>query len=445
MSKSEEHSAVHIKELHRKFIAPSVEAGFDVVLVKGSGTKLWDVQGKEYIDCLSGVGVLNVGHCHPKVVGAVREQITQLTHVTTMYFTEPMVKLAEKLSEIAPMERGKVKKSFFVSSGTEANEHAITLAKKYTKRPEILSLQGAFHGRGGITMSITGIGAWRAGLGPFMPGTLQAPSYHCYRCSLGYEKVGPPECGYACARYIESMLRTQFSLPPAVFVAEPIQGVAAVPAPPDYFKVVKEILDKYGILLLCDEVQTGFGRTGKMFGIEHYGVEPDIISMAKGMGGGFPIGAYTAKSEVADSFEGPDFSTFGGNPVSCRAALANIEVIEEENLVENAGRVGDKVLARFQEFSGRSRIMDDVQGRGLMITMEIVENKLTRKPADPELVMQITRKCADEGILIGKGGQFQNRLRISPPLSMKQQEADHVVEVMEEAISSMEGAIFRAS
>lgn len=423
-------------ELQKKYIMPCVETWLDIVFVQGKGTTLWDSEGKSYIDCFSGVSVLNVGHCHPKVVNAVIEQAKKLTHLTTLYYTENMPRLAEKLSKIAPTAgQGKV---FFCNSGSEANELAVILSKKFTGRGEVIGIQGGFYGRTGTTMSLSGLGAWRAGLGPFMPGIIHAPSFHCYRCPLGHFE-GPPACGYACAQYIESMFKTQLSAPPAAFIAEPIQGVAGcVPAPPEYFKVAKEILDRYGVLLVADEVQTGFGRTGKMFALEHYGVKADIVTLAKALGGGFPIGAIVARAEIADCYHGPHFSTFGGNPVSCTAALAAIEVLEEERLVENSQNVGDKVLDRLEEISARSRILDDVQGKGLMISAEVVTDKKSRKPASGDVLDHILRGCAKDGVVVGRGGLYYNRIRFQPPLCISEEQADKAIDAFERNLRNVE-------
>jgi len=234
------------------------------------------------------------------------------------------------------------------------------------------------------------------------------------------------------------MLKTEVSGPPAAFICESIQGVAgAIPAPPEYFKIMRKILDDNKILFIADEVQMGFGRTGKMFGIDHYGVKADIVSMAKALGGGFVIGAITSRSDVADTFLGPDFSTFGGNPLSCVAGLAAIEVLEKENLVENARKVGEKVIARLKEFARTNAHVDDVQGKGLLISLEIVEDKEARKPAPPELALRIAKRCAERGVIIVGGvGQYRNRLRFSPPLCITQEEADHCFEIVEETIAS---------
>jgi len=431
-------SREEIVNMQKEYVMPCVDVWHDIVFVKGKGAILEDTEGKKYLDCFGGVAVVNAGHCHPKIVSAMKEQLEKLTHLSTLYYTEPMPKLAKRLSEIAPMDRGKVKKTFFCNSGTEANEHAVTLAKKFTKKNEFIGLQCGFYGRGAMTMSLSGLGAWRYGLGPFMPGVLHAPAYYCYRCPMSHDE-GPPECDYACVRYIEYMLKTETSQRVAAFVAEPIIGIGGcVPAPTDYFRLVKEILDKNEILLIIDEVQTGFGRSGKLFAIEHYNVEPDIISMAKGLGSGIPIGAITAKAQIADSYLGPHFSTFGGNPLSCAAALANIEVLLEEKLTENAERVGTHVLNRLKELQSRSPILDDAQGKGLMIGIEVISDKTRKTPAKDDILTTLMNESAKKGVLIGRGGLFYNRIRFQPPLTITQEQTDKALDVFEEAVKIAE-------
>lgn len=429
-------TAAEVIRMQEQYLMKSVEAWNDKVFVKGQGSTLWDIEGQEYLDCFSGVAVINIGHAHPKMVAAVQDQVTKLTHLSTLYRTVPMPLLAKKLAEIAPMDRGKAK-SFFCNSGTEANEHAITLARIASKKFEIFGLQNGFYGRGGFTMSITGLGAWRSGLGPFMPGTLHLPMYHCYRCSLGHKHYS--ECGYACANYLKIALKTQTSNRTAAVVIEPIQGIGGVvEAPPEYFKVLLPILAENQILLIVDEVQTGFGRTGKMFGIQHYGVEPDVVTLAKGLGGGMPIGAVLARSDVADTFPGPDFSTFGGNPVSCRAALAAIEVIEEENLAENAADVGSFFKNALLEMSKHHPFLDDVEGKGLLIGAEITLDKTKRTPAGNDILTQILDEALKEKVLIGRGGLYYNRIRFQPPLCFTRKEAERTLEAFEKALGIAE-------
>ncbi|MEI6308275.1 MAG: aspartate aminotransferase family protein [bacterium] len=431
-------TAAEVIQMQDQYVMKSVEAWNDKVFVMGKGSTLWDIEGQEYLDCFSGVSVINIGHAHPRMVAAVQDQVGQLTHLSTLYRTVPMPLLAKKLAEIVPMGEGRAK-SFFCNSGTEANEHAISLARIATKKFEIFGLQNGFYGRGGFTMSITGLGAWRSGLGPFMSGTLHLPMYHCYRCPLGHHHYS--ECGYACANYLKIALKTQTSSRTAAVVVEPIQGIGGiVEAPPDYFKMLKPILEENQILLIVDEVQTGFGRTGMMFGIEHYGVEPDVVTLAKGLGGGLPIGAVVAKTEIADTFPGPDFATFGGNPVSCRAALAAIEVTEEEGLVKNSAQVGEFLKAGLVELSKHHPFLDDVEGKGLFIGAEITTDKEKKTPASNMVMTRILDEALKEKMLIGRGGLYYNRIRFQPPLCFTRKEAERTLEVFEKALAIAEGA-----
>jgi 4-aminobutyrate aminotransferase/4-aminobutyrate aminotransferase/(S)-3-amino-2-methylpropionate transaminase len=432
-------TAEDVIQMQDRYLMKSVEAWNDRVFVEGHGATLIDIEGEEYLDCFSGVSVLNIGHTHPRMVEAVRDQVGKLTHLSTLYRTVPMPLLAKKLSQIAPMDRGQAK-VFFCNSGSEANEHAMTLARIATKKFELFGMQNGFYGRGGFSMSVTGMGAWRSGLGPFMPGTLHLPHYHCYRCALGHKD--PTTCGIACANYLKLAIKSQTSNRVAAVVAEAIQGIGGiVVAPPDYFKTLKPILDENGVLLIVDEVQSGFGRTGKWFGIEHYGIEPDVITLAKALGGGMPLGAVVARSEVADAFQGPDFSTFGGNPVSCRAAIAGIEVIEDEKLAENATIVGQYLKDGLNELSKNHPCLDDVQGLGLMIGAEIVTDKASRTPAPDEALVTIMDEALKAKVLIGRGGLYYNRIRFQPPLCIKKEQADSVLEAFEGALSVTEKTI----
>ncbi|MBN1835636.1 MAG: aspartate aminotransferase family protein, partial [Spirochaetales bacterium] len=425
-----------ILEMQERYLMKSVEAWNDKVFVRGHGAVVVDLEGQEYIDAFSGVSVLNVGHTHPKVVDAVCDQMKKLTHLSTLYRTVPMPLLAKKLSEISPMDPGRAK-VFFCNSGTEANEHALTLARIATGKFELLGLQNGFYGRGGLTMSLTGMGAWRTGLGPFMPGTIHLPGYHCYRCPLGHKD--PEKCGIACARYLEVLLKSQTSRRVAAVIVEAIQGIGGiVPAPARYFEVLKPILDENKILLIVDEVQTGFGRTGKWFGIEHYGVKPDVVTMAKALGGGLPIGAVMAREAIADAFPGPDFSTLGGNPVSCRAGLAAIEATEEENLLENSAAVGAYMLEELQGLSHRHPMLDDVQGKGLMIGAEIVTDKASRNPAPDQTLQRILDEALKDNVLIGRGGFYYNRIRFQPSLTITREQAGKVLEAFDRALTVAE-------
>jgi 4-aminobutyrate aminotransferase-like enzyme len=427
-----------VNKLHQDYIMPCVHSWHDVVFVEGRGTTLKDSEGKEYLDCFAGVAVVNAGHCHPKIVEAVREQAGKLTHLSSLFQTVPEAYLAKKISDSLPIQRGKPKKVYFCNSGSEANDHAIILAKKFSRKFEIIGLQNGYHGRTGSTISASGIGSWLADMGPFVPGFLHAPSYYCYRCPLGHTE-GPPKCGYACAQYIKHMLNTETSSSVAAFIAEPAYGVGGViPAPPDYFKEVKRILDANNILFIADEVQTGFGRMGRMFGIENYGVDPDIMTMAKGLASGFPIGAVASTSEIADSYHGPTFSTYGGNPVSCVAALANLDVLEEEKLVENSARVGAHTLKVMIALEERHPSLDCVDGKGLMIGAEVVKSKRTREPAGDPVLEAILRGMLEKGVIIGRGGLFYNRIRFQPPLCITEAEVDRAMDAIDSTLSEVE-------
>jgi 4-aminobutyrate aminotransferase/4-aminobutyrate aminotransferase/(S)-3-amino-2-methylpropionate transaminase len=270
-----------------------------------------------------------------------------------------------------------------------------------------------------------------------MPGTLHLPHFHCYRCAL--EHKDPTTCGIACANYLRTAIKSQTSNRVAAVIVEAIQGIGGIVlAPPEYFKVLKPILDENGILLIVDEVQTAFGRTGKWFAVEHYGVEPDVVTLAKALGGGMPLGAVVARSQVADEFPGPDFSTFGGNPVSCRAALAGIDVVEEEKLMENATAVGKHLKDGLTDISRTHPCFDDVQGLGLMIGGEIVTDKTSRTPAPDDMLVTIMDEALKQNVLIGRGGLYYNRVRFQPPLGLTKQQADTALEAFEKALTVAE-------
>lgn len=424
-----------IHELQRKYIMPCVEVWLDPVFVGGKGAKLWDSDGKEYIDCFAGVSVVGTGHANEKVASAVKDQVEKLFHTSTLYYSAPMAELAERLAGILPIDPVQF---FFCNSGTEANEHALIFAKAATGKFEFIGLQLGFYGRGGVTMGLTGLGGWRAGLGPFYPGIVHAPSYHCYRCPMG-KKEGPPECDYACARHVREIIRTSTSRCVAAFIAEPELGVGgAIPAPPDYFKILKEILDEESILLIMDEVQTGFGRTGKMFGFENYGIKPDIITMAKSIADGIPIGVVGARADLVEKYEGPHFSTFGGNPVSCRAAMANLDYLIENKLPEKSAELGGYLLKSLREVEENSKIIDDVLGLGLMVSAEVVKNKETKESASDEMMKFILEECCKRGVIIGRGGIYYNRVRFQPPLVIEKEDLKQVVDVFRDAVKKTE-------
>jgi len=400
-----------------------------IVIEKASGAVVTDGNGREYLDCFAGISVVNSGHSNPAVIAAAKAQMEKLVHCSSyIYHVKAVADLAEKLAQITP--RG-LTKTFFGNSGAEAVEGAMKLARLYTGKHEFIALHASFHGRSWGALSVTGnMGRKKRG-GPYAPGVTFAPAPYAYRSQW---KNDPEECGRQCARAIEDVIRFTTSGDVAAFIAEPVMGEGGIIVPPlNYFKEVKKVLDRHGILFIADEVQSGFARTGRMFAIEHYGVEPDIIVTAKGIADGFPLSGFTARPDIAAAFKpGDHLSTFGGNPVSCAAALANIEFIEKENLASRAVETGNYAMARLRELQKQNPVIGEVRGLGLMIGVELVEvGSTTPSPAAATRVMET---CKAEGLLVGKGGLYGSVLRISPPLSLTPAEADDGYAVLDAAI-----------
>jgi 4-aminobutyrate aminotransferase-like enzyme len=340
--------------------------------------------------------------------------------------------LAEKIAAITP---GKLKKSFFANSGAEGIEGAMRLAKRYNSKNEIIALTHSFHGRSYATLSITGNAGRKRGGGPYMPGVAFAPAPYCYRCPLNMGD--PTKCGMACAEVVADVIKLQTSENVSLLVAEPILGEGGIITPPEfYFKALKQVLDHSDILFIADEVQTGFGRSGKMFAIDHYDIEPDIMVMAKGIADGFPLSCFIAPKEIADAFNpGDHLSTFGGNPVSCAASLANIKYIQDTNLADKAQQKGQMIKEKLRRINPRHFFIGDIRGKGLMIGIEIVKDRETKLPAAADAA-NIRSAMREKGVLIGVGGTFANVLRIQPPLTISEGELEKVIETMREVIES---------
>lgn len=415
---------------HKEYLFPSVTNYYKEPLAidRGEGMYVFDPEGNKYLDFFGGILTVSVGHCNPKVTSKINEQVNKLQHTSTLYPNEKIVALAEKLAKITP---GKLKKTYFTSSGTEADETAVFLAKHYTGNQEIIALRHSYSGRSLLAMSMTGHAPWRHG-GTHLPGIKHAVSPYCYRCPFGLEY---PSCDLKCARDIEELIMTTTSGQIAGFIAEPIQGVGGFITPPkEYFQVAVPIIKKYGGVFIADEVQTGFGRTGKrMFGIEHWEVEPDILTAAKGIANGVPLGVTVARTEIADSFTGLTISTFGGNPVSMAAALATIEVMEEENLAQNSYEVGQYLSDGLEDLQKKYPSIGDVRGMGLMQACEFVkENKIP----DGAMVNKLFEEMKKEKVLIGKGGLYGNVVRISPPLTVTKTEVDDFIKAMDRSLAN---------
>ena len=347
-----------------------------IVLTEGKGSRLKDADGNEYLDFFGGILTVSVGHANDKVNAAIKAQVDRLAHVSTLYPTLPIVELAERLARLTP---GKLQQSYFTASGTEADETAVMMAELATGSTEIIALRHGYSGRSMLAQSLTAHSTWRA-LPSQIAGVKHAPAPYCYRCPL---KLTYPSCGVACAKDIEELIRTTTTGRIAGFIAEPIQGVGGfITPPPEYFEIAVSIIRKYGGVFICDEVQTGFGRTGgTMWGIEHYGVEPEIMTMAKGVANGMPLGVTIATPEIAAALKALTISTFGGNPVSCAAANATVAIIEEDKLPANAQAMGGILKDGLLDLQRRyRRSIGDVRGMGLMLGVEMVADEIGRRP-----------------------------------------------------------------
>jgi 4-aminobutyrate aminotransferase len=394
-----------------------------VVIAKGSGAVITDIDGREYLDCFAGISVVNAGHCNPEVVAAAKAQMDKLIHCSSYsYYVQPVADLAEKLASVTP---GRLQKTFFANGGAEAIEGALKLARLYTGKSEFIALQGSFHGRSMGALSITGNQGRKKRGGPYLPGVAFAPAPYAYRSSWPKD---PEKCAVECAKALEDTILYATSGNVAAFIAEPVMGEGGIIVPPaNYFKEVKKVLDKHGILFIADEVQSGFGRTGKLFAIEHYDVEPDILCGAKGIADGFPLSMFTTRAEIADAYKpGDHLSTFGGNPVCCAASLANINFMEKVNLWGHAAEVGAYAMTKFRELQQENPIIGEVRGKGLMIGIELVKDeKLTPAAAEADAIKEALLR---RGVLIGVGGTYGNVLRFQPPLVITRQQVDHAIQ-----------------
>ena len=423
-------------EKYREYVIINIAKPQPIVIERAQGAVVTGDDGREYLDCFAGISVVNAGHCNPEVVAAAKEQLDRLIHCCSyLYYTKPVADLAEMLASITP---GRLKKTFFGNSGAEAVEGALKLAKIFTGRTELVALETSFHGRTWGALSVTGNAGRKRKGGPYASGVAFAPAPYQFRARAG-EAESEEEFGLRCARSLDDVLRFCTAGDVAAFIAEPVLGEGGIIVPPgNYFKEVKKILDEHGILFIADEVQSGFGRTGAMFAIEHYGVEPDIIVTAKGIADGFPLGAFTTRDEIAAAFQpGDHLSTFGGNPVSCAAALANIEFMLREDLPAKARDDGEYVRTRLDALAEHFPLIGDVRGMGLMIGIELV--------ADAQLTPAATQAgavkdaCLKRGVLVGVGGVYGNVVRFQPPLVITRDQIDFALGVLEQAFAEVAG------
>lgn len=419
-----------------KVLSPSIARFYPLVIETAHDCIVKDVDGNEYIDFNSGIAVLNVGSTNDSVVKAAKEQLDKFTHYSyTDFYYENINELAERLAEIYPGAKSEKKQVFYGNSGTEAIESALKLVRYNTGRQRVLAYQSAFHGRTMGAVSLTASKpAQVRGFSPLVPGVDHVPYPYCYRCPLKQEYPG---CGFACIDYIQEQYFDKY-VPPeevAAIFFEPIQGEGGYVVPPeDYFVELTKRFKKYGILFVSDEIQSGMGRTGKWFAVEHFGITPDIITVAKALGGGLPIGAMVARSGLMTWQPGSHASTFGGNPVAAAAGLAVLDYIEEHSLLENAKKQGDYMQKIFNEWKGKYDIVGDVRGKGLMIGIEIVKDKKSKEYA-PELASKILSKSWKRGLLVISCGK--SSLRIVPPLTISRELVNEALDVLELSIKEV--------
>lgn len=417
-------------------IARGVSNSTNIFVKEAKGAAIIDVEGNEYIDFYAGIGTLNTGHCPPPVVEAIKNQADKLLHtcfMVTMY--DSYVELAEKLVEITPGDFDK--RVMFVNSGAECVENAVKIARSYTKRPGIISFECAFHGRTLMTMSLTSkVKPYKYGFGPFAPEVYKIPSAYCYRC---YYRSKYPECGMHCLEQFERMFAAEVAPDNvAAMIIEPVQGEGGFIVPPkEFLPGLRKIADKYGIVLIADEVQTGFGRTGKMFASEHFGLEPDLMTVAKSIAAGMPLSGVVGKADIMNAPNpGEVGGTYSGNPLSCVAGLANIEYIKNENLVERANAIGEKTRQRMLEMKEKYPIVGDVRGLGAMNAMEFVKDRETKEPAKDEAAAVI-KYCIDNGVVVCGAGIFGNVVRTLIPLVVTDEQLEKGLNVLEQAVASV--------
>jgi alanine-glyoxylate transaminase / (R)-3-amino-2-methylpropionate-pyruvate transaminase len=422
-------------ELRRQYVSPGVFTYYrtPIQIVEGFMQYLWDDTGRRYLDAIGGVVTVSVGHCHPRIVEAARKQVGMLAHTTTIYLNPNIATYAKRLSEHFPPESG-LEVSYFTNSGSEANDLAATMARLHTGQFDIISLRNGYHGGTGTTMGLTAMGNWKFPL-PHSFGIKHATPGYCYRCPYGLEYSS---CDVKCARDVAQLIDYETSGTIAAFIAEPIQGAGGViDPPPEYFKIVFDIVRAHGGLCISDEVQTGFGRLGSHFwGFDAYGVTPDIVTMAKGIANGAPLGAVTTRREIAECLKQKlHFNTFGGNPVSMIQAQTTLEIIDDEKVMQRAHDVGGYLKERLCELQRNHSLIGDVRGRGLLLGVELVRDRKTKEPATQE-AMEIHEGAKERGVLIGRGGVYGNVLRIKPPMCITREDVDFLVDALDETIAS---------
>jgi alanine-glyoxylate transaminase/(R)-3-amino-2-methylpropionate-pyruvate transaminase len=427
-------ASAEVRARYKQYLFPSVATYYAeaLALESGRGSQVRDFDGKTYLDFFGGILTVGVGHANARVNAAAKAQMDRLGHVSTVYPTLPLADLAEKLVKLAP---GKLEKAFFCASGTEADETAVALAQAHTGHQEVIALRHGYSGRSLLGQALTGNAGYRQS--PTQVAAVKhAHAPYCYRCPFGLRY---PSCGLKCAHDIEELVRTTTTGQVAALLVEPILGVGGViEPPPGWMALAVDIVKSHGGVFICDEVQTGFGRTGAMWGVDREGLEPDIVTMAKGIANGFPISAVVTTAPIADAWRAGNISTFGGNPVACAAAIATIDTIVDEALVDNASAMGAVLRTGLDALKAKYPVVGDVRGRGLMQGIEIVRDERTgdRAPAS-DTTLRIFEETRRRGLLVGRGGLYGNVLRIAPPLIVERGEVDDALAILDESLSSL--------
>jgi 4-aminobutyrate aminotransferase len=424
-----------IVERDRAAVSPSYTRAYPFVMARGEGAVVEDVDGNRFLDCAAGIAVASTGHSHPAVVAAVTRQAARFLHMSgTDFYYEAQVRLAEEIGAVVPVPQPV--RAFFGNSGTEANEAAIKLARYSTGRFNLIAFLGSFHGRTLGSLALTASkSVQRRGFGPMMPGVYHAPYANCYRCPIG---LSPESCQAECLRFLEDQILVHLVSPDevAAVIVEPIQGEGGYVVPPAQFhQRLRELTRRHGMLLIVDEVQSGMGRTGKMFALEHFGVEADIVTVAKGIASGLPLGIMAARSSLMTWPPGAHASTFGGNPVSCEAALATLELLQT-GLIRHAEEVGAHLLDRIRVLMDRHALIGDVRGKGLMIGVELVRDRTTKERATTERDLVVQEMFRRGVLILGAGA---NALRFAPPLVLTKDQADTVVDIFDRALAAVGG------
>jgi 4-aminobutyrate aminotransferase/(S)-3-amino-2-methylpropionate transaminase len=426
----------HLKNLRQTFVPQGPFNVTPFFAEKARGAAIYDVDGRELIDFAGGIGVMNVGHSHPKVVAAIKEQAEKFTHTcfhVVMY--EPYVELARKLCSLTPGIFPKM--AIFANSGAEAVENTVKIARHFTKRPAVIAFEAGFHGRTYLAMTLTSkVKPYKFGFGPFVPEVYRMPFAYCYRCPFGLKYPG---CDVACADYLKDFFISHVAAEStAALVVEPITGEGGfITPPPEYFPRLSQICRDHGIVLVADEIQTGMGRTGKMFAMEHWGVEPDLVSVAKSLAAGMPLSAVVGRKEMMNSPQvGGLGGTYGGNPLCCQAALAVLEVFEEENLLQKAQALGKKLRQRLEILQSQFEIIGEIRGKGPMLALELVKDRETKEPANTE-AKTLVKYCYEKGLIILSCGNFDNVIRTLMPLVITNEQLERGLTILEEGLTAL--------